>query len=227
MTFDQLVVLLLPTLPLAGAVLVWCLGPTRGPAIRGVSVAVSLATLVLALYIAGAFLMLEHRLSLEAPGKSFTFVPEFVPGATQEKPHRTTWDLLPIGEGAHPVFPGRRWAQPLAGRAHRRFDAAVRDGVVHAHQRARERVLRLAAGVADMRDRRLPLLRHLPVLRLLRAVAAAVVLPHRHLGRGAAPVRRPQVLHLYPHRQSADLAGRAGDGDCLQCPGEGHDLFHP
>jgi NADH-quinone oxidoreductase subunit M len=100
MTFDQLVVLLLPGVPLAAAVLVWCLGPARGELIRNVSAAVSLLTLALAVYLSAAFLAHPR------PATRTTFVPEFVPGSTSENPHRTTWDLLPIGNGAIQFFVG-------------------------------------------------------------------------------------------------------------------------
>ena len=110
--------------------------------------------------------------------------------------------------GRHPVLRRHRRPERLAGRADGGADAAVGPGVVDGHHRARQRVLRLAAVLADRHDGRLPRLRHRPVLRLLRADAGAAVLPHRHLGRPAAPVRRPQVLHLHPDRQPHHPAGR-------------------
>jgi NADH-quinone oxidoreductase subunit M len=110
MTFDHLVVLMLPAVPLVGAAVVWCLGPGRGHLIRGISVAVSLITLALALYLAASFLTVIHsgdrRDTLAREGKGRTFVPEFVPGSTPDHPHRTTWDLLPIGRGNIQFFLG-------------------------------------------------------------------------------------------------------------------------
>jgi len=91
MTPDQLIVLALLVLPFAGAIVVWLLGPTRGPAIRSASVAVSVVMLVLAAVLATRFLSLD-RTTVEA---SSTFVPEFVPGSKAD-PHRTTWTLVPL-----------------------------------------------------------------------------------------------------------------------------------
>jgi NADH-quinone oxidoreductase subunit M len=107
MTTEQLAVLLVLVIPLAGAVVVWCLGPQRGPAIRNVSVAASVVTLVLSLYLAGAFLSLPDRPgTLDARQNRLTFVPEFVPGATAAKPHETTWDLVAFGKGHVQFFLG-------------------------------------------------------------------------------------------------------------------------
>ena len=91
MTPDQVIVLALLVLPLAGAILVWLLGPTRGPAIRSASVAVSVAMLALAAVLVTNFLSLD-RTSVK---ESSTFVPEFVPGSKAD-PHRTTWTLVPL-----------------------------------------------------------------------------------------------------------------------------------
>ena len=73
---------------------------------------------------------------------------------------------------------------------------------------AREGVLRvccslLETGMLGVVRRARPL----PVLHLLGADARADVLPHRHLGRPAAHLRRDQVLPLHDGRQRAD-AGR-------------------
>src|ERR1700722_18636179 len=106
MTTEQLVVLLLLAIPLAGAVVVWCLGPDRGPLIRKVSVITSVITLVLALYLATAFLSLDRPRRLAEQGSGVTFVPEFVPGSTEGTPHRTSWNLLSIGTGAIQFFLG-------------------------------------------------------------------------------------------------------------------------
>jgi NADH-quinone oxidoreductase subunit M len=107
MTMEQFAVLLVLVVPLVGAVAVWCLGPTRGPAIRNVSVAASVVTLVLSLYIAGAFLSLDNRHeTLAARENAFTFVPEFVPGSTVTAPHRTNWNMFSVGSGAAQFFLG-------------------------------------------------------------------------------------------------------------------------
>jgi NADH-quinone oxidoreductase subunit M len=102
MTVEQLGVLGVLLVPLAAAVVVWCLGPARGPAIRAVSVAASVVTIVLALYLAGAFMALERG----SAGQSATFVPEFVPGSSAEAPHQTTWTVLGIGPGPIQFFVG-------------------------------------------------------------------------------------------------------------------------
>ena len=102
MTVEQLSVLGVLLVPLIAAVVVWCLGPARGPAIRLVSVLASLLTIALALYLAGAFMSLDRT---EA-AQSSTFVPEFVPGATEANPHQSTWTVLPVGAGRIQFFLG-------------------------------------------------------------------------------------------------------------------------
>ncbi len=99
---EQLSVLGVLLVPLAAGIVVWCLGPARGPVIRLVSVAASVLTIALALYLAGTFAALDRA---EA-GKSATFVPEFVPGSTEEAPHQTTWTILPVGSGRIQFFIG-------------------------------------------------------------------------------------------------------------------------
>jgi NADH-quinone oxidoreductase subunit M len=103
---EQLAVLLVLVVPLAGAVAAWCLGPQRGFAIRNVSVVASVVTLLLALYLAAAFLSLDRPAILGAKGNSVTFVPEFVPGSTASNPNGTTWNLFDIGTGAAQFFLG-------------------------------------------------------------------------------------------------------------------------
>jgi NADH-quinone oxidoreductase subunit M len=107
MSLEQLIVVLLPAVPLAAAVIVWGLGPDRGSLIRNVSVAASLMTLVLALYLAGQFLLLDRAApSEQGANASGVFVPEFVPGSTADKPHRTTWNFLKLGNGSIQFFFG-------------------------------------------------------------------------------------------------------------------------
>jgi NADH-quinone oxidoreductase subunit M len=105
MSFNQLAVLLLPIVPLIGAVVVWCLGPNRGTLIKGVSVAAGFITLALSFWVAVAFLTVDHPSSLQEQNAAITFVPEFVPGEG-DTPHRTTWNILPIGGGAIQFFLG-------------------------------------------------------------------------------------------------------------------------
>ncbi len=100
MTFDYHVLLWLVFLPLAGGIFVGALGPQRGPAVRAVSLGVSLVTLVLALVLTGRFIALEDR-GLHPGGAAAealpTFHPEFVPGADPADRHQTRWDLVPLG----------------------------------------------------------------------------------------------------------------------------------
>jgi NADH-quinone oxidoreductase subunit M len=104
MTIEQLGVLGVLLVPLIAAVVVWCLGPARGPEIRAVSVAASAFTIALAVYLAAAFLSLDR--TSEAYVRSSTFIPEFVPGSTEDKPHQTTWTILPVGAGRIQFFLG-------------------------------------------------------------------------------------------------------------------------
>jgi NADH-quinone oxidoreductase subunit M len=102
MTFDHHVLLWLLFLPLISAVIVWCLGPSRGPAVRGVSLASSLIVMVLAGILAVRFYQESVHRSAPAPSERSgidTFTPEFVPGAAEDDPHKTTWNLLRVGDG--------------------------------------------------------------------------------------------------------------------------------
>jgi NADH-quinone oxidoreductase subunit M len=111
MTFDHQALLWLLALPLMSGAFVAVLGPDRGRRVRWVSLGASLATLALALLLAGRFMSLEgHGTDLRPqPGKRAvlpTFQPEFVPGSTPDAPHRTSWDLLPLGTGAIQFYVG-------------------------------------------------------------------------------------------------------------------------
>src|SRR5262245_59152528 len=100
MSFDHHVLLWLLGLPLLSAVVVWCLGPARGPAIRAVSLVSSLLVLLLAAVLAARFMGVERPpITVSQTSGVPTFVPEFVPGSTPEAPHETTWNLLSIGGG--------------------------------------------------------------------------------------------------------------------------------
>jgi NADH-quinone oxidoreductase subunit M len=100
MTHDVLrnLLILLLVLPAAAAGVVALLGPRRGQAVRWVSFAASVATLLLAATLAFHLFDLEQRSERTLP-KTPTFRPEFVPGAAAHNRHLTTWDLLPIGPG--------------------------------------------------------------------------------------------------------------------------------
>jgi NADH-quinone oxidoreductase subunit M len=103
-TFEQLLLLGLLILPLAGAVVVAAMGPALGTAVRYVSVGVSVACLVMALVLAGRFMILDRGGRL--PSGSMTFMPEFVPGSTPGRPHGTTWELLSLGRGSIQFYVG-------------------------------------------------------------------------------------------------------------------------
>src|SRR5262245_48346378 len=101
MTHDVLrnLLVLLLLLPAAAAVVVALLGPRRVNAIRWISFAASVATLALAIILAGHLYQLETRpTDSNAAGRTGlkvpTFRPQFVPGASESNPHVTTWDLL-------------------------------------------------------------------------------------------------------------------------------------
>ena len=104
---EQLAVLGVLLVPLIAAVVVWLLGPNRGPTIRAVSVAASVLTIALALFLAVRFVQETtrtdedgHRVGRPDARRSATFVPEFVPGSTAERPHDTTWAAIPLGDAA-------------------------------------------------------------------------------------------------------------------------------
>jgi NADH-quinone oxidoreductase subunit M len=77
-------------IPAAAAVVTALLGPRRGAAIRWVSLAATVAGLVLAVILAVNFVRLPER------GRLTTFQPEWVPGAAHEGDHTTTWTLLSL-----------------------------------------------------------------------------------------------------------------------------------
>src|SRR5262245_22204001 len=102
MSVEQLAVLGVLLVPFLAAVVVGICGPQRGPAIRAVSAGASVVTILLALFLAVQFRNLDRTKA----DSSATFVPEFVPGSTAEKPNDTTWKLLPVGSGSVRFFVG-------------------------------------------------------------------------------------------------------------------------
>jgi NADH-quinone oxidoreductase subunit M len=84
-------------IPAAAAVIAALLGPRRGEAIRWVSLAATVAGLVLAVVLAVNFCQLPER------GRLDTFQPEWVPGAPAGE-HTTTWALLSFGSVADVRF---------------------------------------------------------------------------------------------------------------------------
>jgi NADH-quinone oxidoreductase subunit M len=110
---EQLAVLGVLLVPLIAAVVVWILGPQRGPTIRAISVVASVLTVALALFLAVRFVQETNRVDEDGDRvgrldarKTATFVPEFVPGSTAEKPHETTWNVLPLGSAYVRFFLG-------------------------------------------------------------------------------------------------------------------------
>jgi NADH-quinone oxidoreductase subunit M len=97
----RILLLMLLALPLAAAIVVACLGPGRLDAVRWISLATTVAGLVLALILAVSFVNLPDH----TPGADRTFHPEIVPGAGADR-HATTWDLLPLGRGAVQFYVG-------------------------------------------------------------------------------------------------------------------------
>jgi len=85
--FPSLLILLL-LLPAAAAVFVACLGKDRALLVRQVSLGVTVAGAIVALVIAGGFLATRTEMT------SSTYRPEFVPGATAQRPDQTTWNLI-------------------------------------------------------------------------------------------------------------------------------------
>lgn len=98
--------LILLFLPLAAGIVVACLGPRRGDIIRIVSLATSILVLALSLMLAGRFMILERTSEAGQALTSPSFRPEFVPGATANDPHDTTWTFLSLGPGVVQFYLG-------------------------------------------------------------------------------------------------------------------------
>ena len=136
------------------------------------------------------------------------------------EPHRFQPGPRPPGKSyfgkarRHPVLHRPRRHEHLAHRPDRDPDGVVGADLVERRRRARPRISRLAAAARHRHDRRLPGVRHHPLLRLLRADAGAALLPDRHLGRPGTAARGAQVLHLHAGRQRHHLPrparGRGG-----------------
>jgi NADH-quinone oxidoreductase subunit M len=86
---SNLLILLL-AVPLATAIVVALLGTQRVDAVRWLSLAATTVCLVCAVAVA------VHFAGLPAHDPVGTFQPELVPGSTPDKPHATTWDLIPM-----------------------------------------------------------------------------------------------------------------------------------
>ncbi len=107
MTLEQLLQFGLLLIPAACAVTAALLGPRRGEAVRWVSVGAGVATLLCAVLLAWQFCELGRQpLPRDSRYGPVTFTPEFVPGSTADRPHQTTWDLLPLGSAAVQFYLG-------------------------------------------------------------------------------------------------------------------------
>jgi NADH-quinone oxidoreductase subunit M len=98
-TLRTLLVLLL-ALPAAAAIVVALLGPRRLAALRWISLAVTVADLLIAALLAAGFAEIRAAEPQRATERVPTFRPEIVPGAaadTGAERHRTTWDMVTIG----------------------------------------------------------------------------------------------------------------------------------
>jgi NADH-quinone oxidoreductase subunit M len=103
-TMDQIntppiLLLILLILPVVTAAVVGLLGPGRPELVRKVSLCSALVAFAIALILAFFFMTLQ-RLAYT------TFRPEFVPGATFERPAQTTWGLLALGPGVIQFYVG-------------------------------------------------------------------------------------------------------------------------
>src|SRR5262245_3092583 len=90
--------LLLLCVPAVTAIVVACLGPSRAPLIRWLSLAATFGTLLIASLLAIAYV--QTAANDDHPEKASsvtTFRPEFVPGSEPSAPHATTWSLLSFG----------------------------------------------------------------------------------------------------------------------------------
>ncbi len=93
MGFLQSLLILLLLLPAAAAIVVACLGSGRALLVRQISLAATVATAVVALFLACAFLVSRTEMN------GTTYRPEFVPGSTAQSPHESTWNLIDFNFG--------------------------------------------------------------------------------------------------------------------------------
>jgi NADH-quinone oxidoreductase subunit M len=97
----RFLLLCLIALPAIAAAIVASLGPRRAAAIRWISLATTLIGLLLTVILVIGFI------SVRATPSTETFTPEIVPGASADRPHQTTWQLIPFGQlGAIQFFVG-------------------------------------------------------------------------------------------------------------------------
>src|SRR5579871_6658901 len=95
----RLLTLCLPGLPAVAAGVVALLGSARAGAVRAVSLAATLVCLGMAILLMIPMVSGPRTPSVKSapPSAVKTFQPEFVPGATEEHPHATTWTMFRFG----------------------------------------------------------------------------------------------------------------------------------
>src|SRR4051794_26354784 len=94
MGFVQSLLILLLVLPAAAAIVVACLGQGRALLVRQISLGATVASAIVALFVAGEFL--GNRGDMK---DATTYRPEFVPGSTAQAKHETTWSLIDFDSG--------------------------------------------------------------------------------------------------------------------------------
>src|SRR3989441_1072447 len=142
------------------------------------------------------------------------------------KPHVLRGREDPVGPvPQHQLHPRGRRALRGPRVPERAADAACpRDLLGRAPPRAR--VLRAVPVHGDDDQRRLPLPRPLPVLRLLGGRPDPDVFPHRGVGRAAQEVRRDQVLHVHVPREPPAAGGHLRILLLLESAHVRHDADH-
>lgn len=97
------VLLLLLFLPLIGAIIVAFLGNNRASAVRWVSLGTAVLSLILAIILTLGLVNQqqtpEYQQTHQQAHINPTFLPEFVPGASSENAHQTTWNLFSLKPG--------------------------------------------------------------------------------------------------------------------------------
>jgi NADH-quinone oxidoreductase subunit M len=130
----RILLVVLLALPAAAAVVVALLGPRRGQVVRWLSLAAVVADLVLAAVLVIGFATLARKSEKDRPSllEAGTFQPEIVPGADEpDRPHATTWTLIPLDSAASDLGPARTTPQkmlPLTGTAGIQFYIGL-DGI--------------------------------------------------------------------------------------------------
>ena len=100
-TTTNLCILGLMALPFAAAILIALLGNKRPAEARWIALGASVLGLLVAILLTVTFI--EHRGDHPLDGmRETTFKPVFVPGSTEQAPHKTTWNLHTFGDVAAP-----------------------------------------------------------------------------------------------------------------------------